>query len=141
MKTLRAMCAFSLSTGGLLLACAGTNQSERAPLAGTERSPGVANEQNRADNAVVNELATAQCDREQACSNIGNGAKYVSREVCMEQIRGNTANDLNAYNCPGGIDRHGLNQCLSAIKGEECNHPLDTISRVDKCRTGALCIK
>jgi hypothetical protein len=102
---------------------------------------GVASSQKGADTAVVDRLAEARCDQEQGCKNIGPGAKFASRTVCMDQLRGGIANDLNAYNCPGGLDSSGVDRCMAAIKSEECSHPFDTLTRYDKCRTGALCIK
>jgi hypothetical protein len=65
----------------------------------------------------------------------------VSRGVCTDQVRGSIANDLNAYDCPRGIDSEALDRCMAAIKSEECSHPFDTLTRYDKCRTGALCMK
>lgn len=59
----------------------------------------------------------------------------------MDQMRGTIANDLNTYNCPGGLDRAEVEHCLSAIKTEECSHPFETIGRMQRCRTGALCVK
>jgi len=59
----------------------------------------------------------------------------------VDQMRGGLANDLNAYECPRGIDQSQLDQCMTAIRNEECSRPLDTISRMEKCRTGALCMK
>jgi Family of unknown function (DUF6184) len=133
---LRTMCGISLVTMGLLAACGGSNREPAVP--GT--SPGVTNAQ-MADSAVVGRLATARCDREQTCNNVGAGQKYVSRENCMDQMRGSLANDLNAYECPRGIDEERLDRCMAAIRNEECGHPLDTIGRMDKCRTGSLCMK
>jgi hypothetical protein len=92
--------------------------------------------------SVVNRLSEARCDREQACDNIGDGKKYASRLVCLDQMRGGIANDLNAYQCPGGIDEAALRQCQVAIHNEECGaHPLEAITRIDKCRSGPMCVK
>jgi hypothetical protein len=102
---------------------------------------GAAESQAHTDDAIVGDLATARCQREASCNNIGGGQKYASHEVCMDQMRGSLANDLNTYNCSAGIDRVALDHCMVAIKAEECSHPLDTMARVDKCRTGALCMK
>jgi hypothetical protein len=129
-----AISGVSLVTMGVLVACGGANQGP--PVTGT----GVASAQ-RADSAIVGKLAAARCDREQNCNNVGPGQKYVTRDVCVDQMRGNLANDLNAYDCPHGIDEVELDRCMTAIRAEECNHPLDTISRMDKCRTGAICMK
>ena len=91
---------------------------------------------------VVERLATARCSREQTCDNIGGGRKYASHRVCMEQLRGGIENDLNPYQCPGGIDELAVQACLSAVSAEECGaHPIEAITRMEKCRNGALCRK
>ncbi len=141
MNLIRMIASLSLTGAGLLAACAGSNQETAARGTSAEPQTGVTNAQNGADSAVVDRLATARCDREQTCNNIGAAAKYASRDVCMNQMRGSLANDLNGYNCPRGIDRAQLDSCMSSIKSEECSHPLDTLSRIDKCRTTALCMK
>jgi len=151
MKTFRSLCALSLTTLGPLLACGGASQeppntasseSQPVPIAGTsvESHPGVTSAQS-VDKAVVHQLASARCDQEQTCNNIGPKAKFGSREICMDQLKGRMSNDLNGYNCPRGIDRDALNRCMAAITSEECSHPFDTLTRYDKCRTGALCMK
>ncbi|MGA7123092.1 MAG: DUF6184 family natural product biosynthesis lipoprotein [Polyangiaceae bacterium] len=94
-----------------------------------------------ADAEIVQELAAARCDRERSCNNVGGGQKYASPNVCMDQMRGSIANDLNTYNCPHGIDRNEVDHCVAAIKNEECSHPLDTITRMEKCRTDRMCLK
>jgi hypothetical protein len=48
---------------------------------------------------------------------------------------------VNPDNCPMGIDRGHFDDCLTAIRAEECDHPLDTLSRLEKCRTSAMCLK
>jgi hypothetical protein len=121
-----------------MLACGGANQGPA--VTGTPESPGVTAPQKSADMAIVDGLAEARCDQEQGCNNVGPGAKFASRGVCTEQIHGRIANDLNAYNCPRGLNRDGVDRCMAAIKSEECSHPFDTLTRYDKCRTGALCM-
>jgi hypothetical protein len=131
---IRTMCGIAFVSTGLLIACGGTNPEP--VVSGT----GVTSAQT-ADSAVVSKLSAARCDREQSCKNVGPNQKYVSRDVCLDQMRGSLANDLNAYECPRGIDESQLERCMAAIRSEECSHPLDTISRMEKCRTGALCLK
>jgi hypothetical protein len=134
------MCGLALTTTGLLFACGGANQGPA--VTGTpESQTGVTSSQKNADTAVVDRLAAARCNQEEGCKNIGPGAKYASRSVCTDQIRGSIGNDLNAYNCPHGLDRESLDRCMAAIMSEECSHPFDTLTRFDKCRTGALCMK
>jgi hypothetical protein len=137
MKTLQNI-SLLLTATGLVFACAGENQ---APVPNTPVGETTVTSQNTADKTVVNRLATARCDQEQGCNNVGPGAKFASRDVCLDQIRGSIGNDLNAYKCPRGLDSDAIDRCMMAIKSEECSHPFDTLQRFDKCRSGAICIK
>jgi hypothetical protein len=138
------MGALSTATLGLVLACGGANEGTitgpPSPPA-TPVQPGVTNAQNAADSSTVTRLASARCDREQSCNNIGAGQKYVSREACVDDIRASSAADLNATSCPRGLDQDMVDRCLSAIKSEKCDHPLDTITRIGDCQSYHLCIK
>jgi hypothetical protein len=128
----------ALTATALVVACA-SHESE--PVVNTAADQPMVTSQNHADHAVVDRLAGARCDQEQRCNNIGDGQKFASREVCIEKMRGNIGNDLNAYNCPRGLDSEAIDRCNMAISSEECGHPFDTITRMDKCRTGAICLK
>ena len=128
-----------LFTTGLVFACAAEN--EATPAAKTPVGETTVTSQNAADKTVVDKLATARCDQEQGCNNIGSGAKFASRDVCLDQIRGSIGNDLNGYKCQRGLDSDAIDHCMMAIKGEECSHPFDTLMRLDKCRSGSICMK
>ncbi len=139
MNILKLISGLSFTATGLLFACGGANQGPA--VTGTpESQAGVTSSQKHADTSVVDGLASARCDQEQGCKNVGPGTKFVSRGVCMDQMRGSIGNDLNAYNCPRGLDRDAVVRCTAAIQSEECSHPFDTLTRFDKCRTGALCM-
>ena len=139
------MVAVSLvSVGALVAGCEHTEDRHAVnsePARATTRPMGVTNLQ--ADtSSVVTRLSDARCDREEACNNVGDGKKYASRRVCLDQMHGSIANDLNAYQCPGGIDEAAVQQCQVAIRSEECGaHPLEAIARMDKCRSGPMCRK
>ena len=131
---------FSLTTTGLLVACGGAN--EGPAVTGTPvKETSATTSQRQADTAVVDRLSAARCDQEQRCKNIGPDAKFASRQVCLDNIRGGIGNDLNSYDCPRGLDRDSVDRCLAAIASEECSHPFDTLSRQDKCRSSAICLK
>ena len=124
--------------GLALLACDAKGSGPSATGA-PEMQAGGTDVQKNVDAAVVNRLATARCDQEEGCKNIGSGAKYDSVEVCRDTLRGSIGNDLNTYGCPRGLDVDAVELCIAAIRSEECNHPFDTLTRFDKCRTGMLC--
>ena len=140
MNILKLISGFSFTTTALLVACGGATH-EPAATGTSESQSGVTSSQKYADTSVVDGLASARCDQEQVCKNVGPGSKYVSRGVCIDQMRGSIGNELNAYNCPRGINRDALNRCMAAIQSEECSHPFDTLTRYERCRTGALCMK
>jgi hypothetical protein len=89
--------------------------------------------------SAARNIAGARCDREARCNNVGADKKFASDEVCEDQIKSEWANDLNAYDCPHGVVDGELDECLNAIRNEECNAPFDTLSRVTACTAGQIC--
>jgi hypothetical protein len=140
MNLIRRIYGLSFTTAAMVCACA--TATEGAPVAGSPAGQThVTSAQTNVDAAVVDRLSNARCDQEVGCKNIGPGQKFVSRSICMDQVRGSIGNELNAYACPRGLDSDAVDRCMAAIKSEECNHPFDTLTRYDKCRTTALCLK
>jgi hypothetical protein len=89
--------------------------------------------------AAVDSIAQARCAREERCKNLGPNHKYGSKAECVAGVRKDNAEDLNAEECKGGVDQKELGECLEAIRGEDCNNPLDTIGRLAACRTSDMC--
>jgi len=90
--------------------------------------------------AVAN-IAAARCDREVRCKHVGAKEKYRTRAVCVAELERDKRDDINSDVCPGGVREKELNDCLAAIRDEDCGNPLDAISRLNACRTGNLCVK
>lgn len=88
---------------------------------------------------ALNNIAEARCDREQRCNNVGQGRRYESSQTCRATVRNDFSRDLNSSECQGGIDRAELSECMSDIRTEDCNNPIDTLSRLAACRTSDLC--
>jgi hypothetical protein len=91
--------------------------------------------------AAILSVAAARCDREARCDRLGAGEKYDSRRDCLADIKRNERNDLSDDACPGGISPKGLDGCLQSIREEDCRNPLQTIGRLNACRTGNLCLR
>jgi hypothetical protein len=89
--------------------------------------------------SATRDIAHARCDREARCNNIGADHKYATEDACEEQIRTDWANDLNTYECPNGVVEQQLEECLAAIRAEDCNSPFDTLSRVGECQSPQIC--
>ena len=144
MRQIGLVCVMSaLATAGYLFGCEHNEGSNAAAVPDTRAGQyGATSAQaEAADTAIVDRLSTVRCERELSCNNIGQGRKYASLQVCTDQMRGAMANDLNSYKCPQGINRDQVEHCMAAIRNEQCDHPLDTITRMDKCRANQLCLK
>jgi hypothetical protein len=91
------------------------------------------------DRRAIDEVAHARCEREATCNNIGVGKSYATTDVCIEKLRADSENDLTNASCPRGIPRGALDKCLADVRGERCDHPLDTLSRLNACSKSSLC--
>lgn len=85
-------------------------------------------------------IAESRCSREARCNNIGAKHKYASVAECTTKLSDEKTDDLNLKDCPRGIDKKELDECLTAIKKEDCNNPLDSLSRLAACRSSDLCL-
>jgi len=87
------------------------------------------------------QIASARCEREQTCGNIGDNKSYSSSQDCLTRIRADWKDDLNARECPGGVNNHELNECLQQIRAESCGNPFDTLARITECTQGQICVE
>ncbi|HVH44234.1 MAG TPA: DUF6184 family natural product biosynthesis lipoprotein, partial [Labilithrix sp.] len=94
-----------------------------------------------ANNAAIDRIVASRCQREATCKNVGPDKKHVSQQACLQKLRTDMKDDLNANECPRGIDQKELNECLESIQKEDCNNPIDAIGRLAACRTSDLCLK
>lgn len=106
-----------------------------AERAGSPRTPVVKGKNLQAVNAITE----ARCAREHRCGNIGANKKFSSHTSCTSKTRSDWSEDLNNYECTGGIDAKELNECLEEIRNEDCNSPMDKIGRVMACRASDIC--
>jgi hypothetical protein len=85
-------------------------------------------------------ITSSRCHREQRCDNIGEGKKFSSSGDCSDRINAEWKDDLNARECPNGVNQQQLDECLTAIKNEDCGNPFDKLERVSACTVGQLCL-
>ncbi len=144
MTILHTMGMLSLAAAGLVVACDRSDDQKytsRGTPTASSSTAGVTNMQPTVNTTVVDRMASARCARELRCNNVGAGHTYATTGVCVDQMRGSLGNELNTYACPRGIDLDQVNRCLAAIENEQCDHPLDTLQRFDKCASSTLCAK
>jgi Family of unknown function (DUF6184) len=88
---------------------------------------------------AVADITSARCAREQKCGNIGGNKTYASLEACNTTLSKDLRDELNAYDCAGGVVSKELQECISAIREEACNSPLDKLARITACRDSDIC--
>jgi len=93
----------------------------------------------RATSSASQSIAEARCARETRCDNVGGDKKYSTLEDCIVRIRTDWQDDLNARECPGGVNQHELDECLGEIRSEECGNPFDSLERIAACTSGQIC--
>jgi hypothetical protein len=91
--------------------------------------------------SAVGRIAQARCDREVRCHNVGRKEKYETRSECAEKMQNDRRGDINVNECRAGVSEKELDNCLEAIRTEDCGNPIDAISRLNACRSGNLCLK
>lgn len=129
---------FSLSWLGAftVIACSSEHQSQRANTPADAVEGASAGVQTR---SAAESIAESRCEREQHCDNVGDNKKYSSVSDCLTRIRADWKDDLNARECPGGVKKGELDECLNKIRAEDCNSPFDTLERVSECTSGQIC--
>lgn len=89
--------------------------------------------------SAINKIVAARCDREMKCGNVGADKKFTDNSACVASVGKEFADDLNAEECPAGVDSKELDECLTEARNEDCANPFDTIGRVAACRTSDIC--
>ena len=90
---------------------------------------------------ATEQIAESRCQREEQCGNIGKDQKYSSSQDCLTRIRNDWKDELNARECPGGVNQKQLDECIKSIRDEACANPFDTLARLTECTSGQICIE
>ena len=88
--------------------------------------------------AVV-DITSARCAREQRCGNIGADKTYASLDACSTKLSSELQEEINGYDCSKGVVGKELQECLTAIREEECNAPFEKLARIAACRDSDIC--
>jgi hypothetical protein len=108
---------------------------ERRAIGGGPRDP------DHRFRSSVGKIARARCDREMRCGNVGPNEKFATRDECVSRTEAAKRDDINADECMLGVSHTGLVACLDAIREEDCGSPLDSVARLNACRSGNVCLK
>jgi hypothetical protein len=125
----------------LLAACSRDSRPAEEPAPASAYDPTNEAELRPASRAAsaAESITEARCAREQRCENIGADKKYSSFADCSARIKNDWKDELNARECPGGVDQKELDECLASIRNEDCNSPFDTLGRLSECMVAPIC--
>jgi hypothetical protein len=126
--TLSGFCAAALALG--ITACSNNSRPPESAMTELGATEG---------GSAIESIAEARCARDSRCDNIGPDKRYSSMEDCITRVREDWRSELDARSCPQGIVDEQLDECLSAVRGEECSSPFDTLERVTECTQGQIC--
>lgn len=84
-------------------------------------------------------LADEICNRQVACSQVGDGARYHTVEACMADQSTRTPAQLTHWSCTPSATQGTFEICLSAIRSEHCETKLSSIDELVACRSNAVC--
>lgn len=132
-------CALSLLTWGSV-GCNKVHETDTA-TAHDAHGHGTAMTPASRTRSASERIAEARCHRERECGNIGPDKTFSSSEDCRVRIEHDWHDDLNARQCPGGINEHELEDCLKQVREEACENPFDTLARITECTAAQICIE
>jgi hypothetical protein len=140
---MRALLGWALigSVLGSVPGCARDHHGHTADDPDARRAHAHTHADERTNKSAVRSIATARCERESRCKNLGADAKYASKEDCLDRVRADWAGELSVYECPNGLVTAELDECLEDIRDEDCGNPFDTLARTMSCSKSEICAK
>lgn len=129
-----------LALSALSLAC--SQETEREPVSAQhQNAPPAGMTPASRTRSAAEQIAVSRCEREKACGNVGDDKTYSSSPDCLSRIRDDWKEDLNSRECPGGINQHELDECVSQIRAESCGNPFDALARITECTQDQICVE
>jgi hypothetical protein len=112
--------------------------AQYAPI--NQTSPGVTNMQPlNIDDSVFRSLATASCNHELSCGDLGERSGAL--DACVSKAQARVQSELTAYGCSMGLAPAALDQCTTALLGGACHVAQGSLATHPDCRSDALCMK
>ncbi|HEY1958429.1 MAG TPA: DUF6184 family natural product biosynthesis lipoprotein [Polyangiaceae bacterium] len=126
------------------MACEKNNKAEETQTTGATQSNTDKTQPNAmtpdANQATIMRVTTARCQREMACGKIGadKDKKWTDEAACRDDLGHDTYEGLKAKDCKTLL-QDKVQTCLSAIGTENCDNVESGLSRIQACRSDALC--
>jgi hypothetical protein len=90
--------------------------------------------------AAIDQVMGATCDRQVACNDVGPGKTYVDRDSCVSEVRHDLDAAIRGARCARGVRSDRLADCVNEIKTQRCGDAVEAIVKSTACRKGKLCV-
>lgn len=87
----------------------------------------------------IERVAMGRCERFATCSTLTSYALEDERKECTRETKRELRLSLREHDCPAGIDRDRLEDCLTAIRSIQCDFDLKRVQAIAECRIDTLC--
>jgi hypothetical protein len=88
---------------------------------------------------AVQSITQALCARADTCGRIGRPHQHGSVARCEKAVSLEWREELNQYECPGGVVEDELDECIAELLDEDCTSPVDTLASFIACRASDIC--
>jgi hypothetical protein len=127
------------ATGILFFACERAGAADREPPVAR---PGTATTAaTMANVGAVQRISHAVCEREDQCQNVGPQQRWTSYSLCIAEVNSRWTKELNAHQCPGGVDEEALRRCLVELHDQDCWSTLGLPGNVKECAPAEICLE
>jgi hypothetical protein len=94
--------------------------------------------------SAIEQVASARCQAEIDCGNVGETKRFSDREHCMATTRDALTEELaDDADCKNGISREDLDECITEIETAECGGArgmFDAWRATMECGSKNLCL-
>ena len=118
---------------------ASNGSSSAAPAANASPSATSVNTATPAASAALR-IATARCDREAACDNVGTGRSFGDRDECVSQIGHDVVTNLSSEECPSGVAANSLATCIADVGSAPCGEEEEGVVP-SSCSRERVCLR
>jgi hypothetical protein len=81
---------------------------------------------------AANRLARARCERAAECNLFGRERAFGNKDEC-ESAYVQRVDDALADDCPSGVDKRRMDNCIAVLRQEQCLEHLGPITALPEC--------
>jgi hypothetical protein len=87
------------------------------------------------NDAAIQKIAKARCERASECNILGNGRAYADKDQCLSAYFPGGGAIANVASCPNGVDKERLDKCVAVLTDQHCDTNLGPETSMPECRS------